>query len=207
MLPHVRAQLVCQRRAGLVALTQDAEGVDGLPLDLMRQADDRRFGHGRMGDQRAFDFGRAQAVAGDFDNIIHAADDPVIAVFVASRRIAGQVFARILAPVLAHVALRVFVDGAHHRRPRLLEHQVALFAIGRRVAGLVQNFSLLSKEGPCAAARFERHDRRRCNHEHAGLCLPPGVHDWAPFGADHAVIPAPGFGIDRLTHGAKQAQR
>jgi len=40
----------------------------------------------------------------------------------------------------------------------------------------------------------------------AGLGLPPGIDDGATLVADHAVVPLPGLRVDRLTHGAKQAQ-
>ena len=68
--------------------------MDGLALDLVRQADGRGLGHGRVADQRRFDLGRAQAIAGDLDDVVHAADDPVVAVLVALGRVAGQVDAR-----------------------------------------------------------------------------------------------------------------
>jgi hypothetical protein len=40
----------------------------------------------------------------------------------------------------------------------------------------------------------------------AGLGLPPGVDDRAALVADHAVIPLPGLGVDRLADGAEDAQ-
>ena len=45
------------------------------------------------------------------------------------------------------------------------------------------------------------------NHVGTGLGLPPGVDDRALLMADVLVKPHPGFGIDRLTHRAKQAKR
>src|SRR5690606_39210999 len=40
----------------------------------------------------------------------------------------------------------------------------------------------------------------------AVLGLPPGVHDGAPVAADHAPVPHPRLGVDRLAHRADQAQ-
>ena len=48
---------------------------------------------------------------------------------------------------------------------------------------------------------------QRRDQNAAGLGLPPGVDDRAAVIADHAIIPFPGFGIDRLADRAEQAQR
>jgi hypothetical protein len=107
-------QLVYQPVAGLEAAAQDAVGPDHVAAHLVRHADHRRLGHGGMADQRALHLGRAQAVAADLDHVVDAADDPVVAVVVLARRVAGQVPALLLEalPVLADVAGRVAVDGA-----------------------------------------------------------------------------------------------
>ena len=55
-------------------------------------------------------------------------------------------------------------------------------------------------------AGLERRDRQWRDHEAAGLGLPPGIHDRAALLADHGVVPAPGFRVDRLADGAQQAQ-
>ena len=47
---------------------------------------------------------------------------------------------------------------------------------------------------------------QRRDHVAAGLGLPPGVDDRAAAVADHAEIPFPRLGIDRLADGAEQAQ-
>ena len=48
---------------------------------------------------------------------------------------------------------------------------------------------------------------QRRDQDAAGLGLPPGIDDRAAVVADHAVIPLPGFRIDRLADRAEQAQR
>ena len=48
---------------------------------------------------------------------------------------------------------------------------------------------------------------QRRDQDAAGLGLPPGVDDRAAAVADDAVVPEPGFGIDRLADRAEQAQR
>ena len=48
---------------------------------------------------------------------------------------------------------------------------------------------------------------QRRDHDAAGLRLPPGVDDRAAAVADDAVIPLPGFRIDRLADRAEEPQR
>ena len=57
-----------------------------------------------------------------------------------------------------------------------------------------------------AGLQRDRAGQRR-DQDAAGLGLPPGVDDRAAVVADHAVIPLPGFRIDRLADAAEQAQR
>src|SRR5947208_2159406 len=63
-----------------------------------------------------------------------------------------------------------------------------------------------AEERSCRGARFESGgSRKRRDQDAAGLGLPPGVHDRAAAIADDAVIPLPGFGIDRLANGPEEA--
>ena len=104
----------------LRAVLQGDERRDRLALELVRAADDRRFGDRRMVDERALDLHRADAVAGDVQHVVDAAEEPEVAVVVALGAVAGEVDAvRPLAEVLLHVALAVAVDAAQHGRPRL----------------------------------------------------------------------------------------
>src|SRR5690606_28971747 len=85
----MRPQFRLQRRAAVHAGNQGDVAVNPLTLDIVRIAD-----HGGLGDeivayQRAFDLGRAHAVAGDVDDIVHPSGDPVIAVRVAAAAVAG----------------------------------------------------------------------------------------------------------------------
>ena len=47
-----------------------------------------------MSDQRAFDFGGAETMAGDVEYVVDATGDPVVAVLVAPRAVAGEIAAR-----------------------------------------------------------------------------------------------------------------
>ena len=102
-----------------IARFQRDEAADAFALDVVRLADDRGLRDLRMMHQGAFDFHRAQAVAGDVQHVVDAAHDPEVAVLVPARAVGGEVDARDLRPVLLLVALVVAVDRAQHRRPRL----------------------------------------------------------------------------------------
>ena len=106
------------------AFLQRHERRDRLPLDLVRPADDRGFGHARMIDERALDFHRADAMSGHVQHVVDAAEQPEVAVGVALGAVAGEVDAgRPPVPVLLHVALGIAVDAAQHRRPRARQRQ------------------------------------------------------------------------------------
>jgi hypothetical protein len=62
------------------------------------------------------------------------------------------------------------------------------------------------KNGVLPAGLEARRARERRDQDAAGLGLPPGVDDRAAVIADHAVVPLPGLGVDRLADRAEQAQ-
>ena len=76
------------------------------------------------------------------------------------------------------------------------------------IADLVDDLRRDAEEGPRrrAGLQINRAGQRRDQHA-AGLRLPPCVDDRAAAFADDAVIPFPGFRVDRLADGAEQAQR
>ena len=70
-------------------------GVDALALDVVGEADHGGLGNLLVQHQRALDFGRAHAVAGDIEHVVHAPGDPVVAVLVATGAVTGEVVARV----------------------------------------------------------------------------------------------------------------
>ena len=62
-----------------------------LALEFVGTPHHGRFGDLGMGDQCAFDFHRAQAVAADIQHVIDATEAPDVAVFVAACTVAGKV--------------------------------------------------------------------------------------------------------------------
>src|SRR4051794_21072264 len=82
-----------------------------------------------MADQGALDLHRREPVAGDVQDVVDAAHDPVVPLFVGAGPVAGEIAAGDLAPVLGPVALVVTVDRPEHRRPGLLDNQEATLAV------------------------------------------------------------------------------
>ena len=99
-------QFLAQRFGRLDAGLQRDVGIDALALDVVREADHGRLGDFGVRDQRAFDLGGAHAVAGDVDHVIDPAGDPVIAVGVAARAVAGEIQALEGGEIGLHEALR-----------------------------------------------------------------------------------------------------
>src|SRR5512133_3975634 len=75
------------------------------------------------------------------------------------------------------------------------------------MALVVDETRLHAEERPGRGARLLV-DRARqwTDQDAARLGLPPGIDDRAAAIAHHAVIPLPGFRVDRLADGAEQAQ-
>ena len=158
-----------------------------------------------MVDEGALDLVRADAVPGDVHHVVDPAEQPVVAVGVPLRAVAGEVHAGKAAPVDFLKPLGVLVERARHRRPRLLEDQVTAV---RGVALLVDDVGFDAWKRARRRARLQRGERgKRRDHDRAGLGLPPGVDDRAAAAPDVLVVPDPGFGIDRLADRAEQSQR
>ena len=195
-------------RLPLRAFLQRDERGDRLALDLVRASDDRRLGDARMIDERALDLHRADAMSGDVDHVVDAAEQPEVAVGVALGAVAGEVDAGApLVPVLADVAIGIAVDAAQHRRPRPRQREQAAADLDL-LAALVANLRGDAGKRPRRRAGLERRDAgQRRDHDRAGLGLPPRVDDRAALAADDAVVPDPRFRIDRLADRAEQPQR
>src|SRR5690606_23478483 len=77
------------------ACHQGDVAINALPLDVVREPDNSRLRYLRMGNQRAFHFGSAEAVTGDVEYVVHATGDPIVAIFVATAAVASEVIALI----------------------------------------------------------------------------------------------------------------
>src|SRR5262245_2905847 len=71
-----------------------------------------------MIDERALDFHGANPMTGYVQHVVNAAQPPEEAVLVPLRAVTGEIDVwRPAAPVLLHVAFRIAIDPAQHRRP------------------------------------------------------------------------------------------
>src|SRR5215467_15388019 len=171
------------------------------------------FGHFGNGEAGGFNFFGAEAVAGHVDDVIHAAENAIVAVGGKHGAVCGiirpvaPIFAfRILAVlrvILTHETLGVAPDGLHNSRPGVADADVSggarasfdLFSI------LVPNHGINSQRRRPGAAGFHRVYRRFGRAEKAArFGLPPGVHNHSLAFADYVVIPLPDFGFDGLAN-------
>ena len=141
---------------------------------------------------------------GDVHDVVHATEQPEVAVAVTLGAVAREVDVGVLGPVLLHVPVGIAPDAAQHPGPRLAQHEIAGL---RRLAGLVEHLGVDAGERSRGRARLERGDSgQRRDEDVAGLRLPPRVHHRAAAAADDLPVPDPRLGIDRLADGAEQAQ-
>ena len=189
-----------------VAFFQRHETAHGLPGDFVRLADDSSFGDKRMTDQRRFHFHGAEAMAADVHHVVDAAQDPIIAIVIATGGVAGEIGSRHACPVLFLEAIGVAPNVANHAGPGAPQNQKAFAARFDGIAVEIDDIGNYAGHGKCSGARFQRHGSRHGSDQHAaGFGLPPGINNGTTAFADHAVIPFPRGGIDGLAYRTKQA--
>lgn len=89
-LAHLEDEVLLQLVVDLVAVLDGDESVDSLAGELVSDADNGGFGDGGVLDERGFDLGGGEAVAGDVDDVVDTSADPVVAVVVTSGSVAGE---------------------------------------------------------------------------------------------------------------------
>ena len=147
-------------------------------------------------------------MAADVDHVVHAPGDPVVAILITAAAVAGEVGAGIGAEVGVDETLVVAIHGTHLARPGIQQHQVAFGrAFDEGAIGIHQG-RLHAEERQAGRTGLEVGGTgQRADEDAAGFGLPPGIDHRTACVADHVVIPAPGFGIDRLADAAQQTQR
>ena len=65
-------------------------------------------------------------MAGNVDHIVHAPRDPVVAIGIATRAVAGEVASGVGLEIGVDEPLVIAVHGAHLTRPAVEQHQIAL---------------------------------------------------------------------------------
>ena len=202
MAEQVAAQRLGRREAGL----QRDERLDDLAGHRVGLADHAGLGDRRVLHQRALDLERPDQMAGGFDHVVGAADEPVVAFRVAHREIAGQVPGAGEAFAVALVLVQV---AAHHRRPAGLQRQ---FALGHRllrsgstraVRGALHDRRLDPRQRPAHRARLHVHRREIGDHDAARFGLPPVVVERP---AEGLLTPDHRLRVQRLADAGEEAQ-
>ena len=207
-VPDVFAEFFAQLGAGLFASLERDKGDDRLTFDFMGASDHGGFGHGVMADQRTLDFGGAEAVAGDVEHVIDAADDPEIAVLVPAGAVTGEIESGNFAPVSFLIPRAVAVNGAEHGGPGFANDEFAAHVGSDFLAVVIDDGGINAEERKRRGAGLGRRGTgERGNHDRSGFGLPPGVDDGTASGADFLVIPHPRLGVDRLADRAEEAER
>jgi phosphoribosylanthranilate isomerase len=138
------------------ALLEGDEGIEALAFDVVRHGGDGGFGDFRMADEGAFDLGGADAMTGDVDDVIDAAHEPVIAVFIDATAVAGEVDVGVHGEVGVDEAVVIAPGGAHHAGPRFLDAEFAAVVGGAWGAIVAKDDRFDAEEGATGAAGFER---------------------------------------------------
>src|SRR3954454_1399480 len=96
-------------------------------------------------------------MTGNIDDVVHATQEPEIAVGIALGAVAGEVDARPLRPVLRLIALRIAPDTAQHRWPGTGDGQIAAADL-HLVAALIEDLRVDAGKGARRRAGFGGHD-------------------------------------------------
>src|SRR5215468_6238852 len=111
-----------------MALLEHDEGGDDLAAQLIRAAGHAGLRYGRMLQARRFDLDRADAMSRNVEDLVRAAGEPDIPVFIDVRGVSGVVNARKPFPVVARVPLGLAPEGRRQTRKRALEDHDAFLA-------------------------------------------------------------------------------
>src|SRR6267143_1908719 len=200
-------------RRGNAGLQGDVDDRDAA-FDFVDRGNDGGFGD--FGDREAggFDFLGAEAVAGDVDDVIDAAEDAIVTVGGEHGAVGGVVgpitpvlalgILVVLFVVLRDEALGVAPNGLHDARPGIPNADVA--GVSRAcfnfISFLVPNDRIDAEDRRTGAARLHQVEcRLGAAEEASGFRLPPGVDDDRFALANDSVIPLPDFRLDRFADG------
>jgi hypothetical protein len=144
-------------------------------------------------------------MAGRLDDVVGAADEPVIAVGIALGEVAGEI------PVAGEalgVALLLVEVAAHHRGPALLQRQFALHhglvdRLHRARVGAAHHRRLDARQRQAHRARLDVERGEVGDHDAARLGLPPIV---VKRHAEGVLAPQHRLGIERLADARHEAQ-
>src|SRR5688500_11450355 len=142
---------------GMVRLNaglESDEGDEGLAFEFVGTSDHGGFGDFRIADERAFDFGGADAVTGDVEHVIDAADNPEVAVLVLSAAVAGEIASFEFAPIDFAKTLRVAPDAAEHAGPWFANDEFAAGVARGGISFVIDHLRQDAEKRERGAARF-----------------------------------------------------
>jgi len=197
-------QVFFQRVVGFHAIHRRDKGVDALAFDIMGIPHHSGLGDLVVQHQGALHLGGADTVTGHVDHVVDAPGDPVVAVFIASRTVTGEIVAGVGFEIGVDHALRIAVHTADLPRPTGLYRQHATAGAAEFLAVFIQQHGLHAEHRLGGAARLDtlRADQG-AEHDAAGLGLPPGIHNRAALLAYGVEVPVPGFRVDRFADAAQ----
>src|SRR5579859_1721472 len=184
-------------------------------LDFVDDGNNGGFRDFRQGEASGLEFFGAEAVAGDVDDVIDAAENAVVAVGGKNSAVGGVV--RPIAPIFAmrilvvlfvvliDEALRAAPDSLHDAGPGIANADISGRVQTRRnfLSFFIPNNRINAEGGRSSTAGLHGVERRfGAAEEAAGFGLPPGVDDDRLAFADDLVIPAPDVRFDGLAHGS-----
>src|SRR5699024_10352435 len=158
--------------------------------------------------QGGLHFGGGDVVARDEHDVVHATEQPKVAVLVLLGTVTGEVEAGELGPVGLLVALLIAPDAAKHGGQGFTDDQEpAAFAGRDALALIVDDVGDDTGNTTHRRAGFARgHAWEGADHDGPGLGLPPGVHHRCVSTTDVLPLPEVGPGVDRSTEAAEEAQ-
>src|SRR5262249_42730825 len=116
-LSDVLPQFLAQVSIGLHIAFQSDKGHEGLTLQIIWTANYSRFGDLLMAHEFALDFGGADPMTGDIENVVDPTHNPKVTILVLPAAISGEVTALDFAPIHRLVALRIAPQATEHARP------------------------------------------------------------------------------------------
>ena len=141
-------------------------------------------------------------------NVVHAAGDPEVAIFIATSAVAAEIHIFEGGEVGLFKALVVAEQGSRLSRPGVGDGQVTFGRALQRSAFIVDQHRLHAEERTRGGTRFQLNGaRQRSNHEATGFSLPPGIHHRTFLVANLLPVPLPGFRVNRLADRAQNTQR
>src|SRR3954469_25808319 len=113
-----------------------------------------------MAYQCALDFRSTNAMPGDVEHVVNAADDPEITVLVLPATVPGEVTALDLAPINFLVTFWVAPEATEHGGPGFAQHEFAAAVSRHGLAQIIHHFGQNAEEREGTGTGFGR-DRAR----------------------------------------------